>query len=122
MSLELKLTNLSIYSLLNNNNSMNFSSYEIFSLFEGEIFENDLIYSPNGPISWDSTKKTFSVEASDIKMGIPKKEITLSFQGKTIKFKQTKVDKDGTGEDIYGWNYESVEGAQFPCKLLIIND
>lgn len=98
------------------------SSFELFTLFEGVMFENDLNYTVNGPIIWNSNSKTFSVEASDINIRTPKSELTLSFRGKTIKFKQSKIDKDGSGEDIYGWNYESTEGSKFPCKLLIIND
>lgn len=100
---------------------MHLASFELFTLFEG-IFESDLTYSLNGPISWNSSTKTFSVEASELEIGVPKKELTLTYQGKTIKFKQTKVDVDDSGEDIYGWNYDSIEGSKFPCKLLIIND
>jgi hypothetical protein len=99
------------------------SNFEVFSLFESAaVNENDLNYSPNGPIRWNSTEKTFSVYASDAEIGVPKKELSLSYQGKTIRFKQTKVDMDGSGEDTYGWWYESTAGSKFPCKLLIIND
>jgi hypothetical protein len=105
------------------NHLFKFTEYQLSSLFEGDLNEDtDLEYKVNGPILWDAETKTFSVEASDVRIGSPEKEVTLKFQGKTIKFKQTKVDKDGSGEDIYGWNYDSVEGAKFPCKLLIIND
>jgi hypothetical protein len=100
-------------------------NFEIFSMFESTeiLAESDrLTFTPNGPIKWNSASKTFSVEASDAKIGVPSKELTLTHQGKTIKFKQTSVDRDGSGEDIYGWNYDSVEGSKFPCKLLIIND
>lgn len=105
------------------NHLFKFDEYLLSSLFEGELNEaTDLEYKANGPIRWNSETKTFSVYASDAKLGAPEKEVTLKFQGKIIKFKQISVDKDSTGEDIYGWNYDSAEGAKFPCKLLIIND
>ena len=105
------------------NHLFRFDEYQLTFLFEGTLNEaTDLEYKQNGPIRWNASTKTFSVYASDAEIGSPEKEVTLKFQGKTIKFKQTSVDKDGSGEDIYGWNYDSTEGAKFPCKLLIIND
>lgn len=38
--------------------------------------------------------------------------------GNSQAFKFSHRDEDGSGEDIYGWNYKSEEGI----KLLIIND
>lgn len=100
-----------------------FEDHALSTLFEGDLDEaTALEYKPGGPIRWDAKEKTFSVEASDAGIGQPDKEVTLKFQGKTIKFKQNRVDRDGSGEDIYGWNYVSVEGAKFPCTLLIVND
>lgn len=38
--------------------------------------------------------------------------------GKSKVFSLKKVDKDGSGEDIYGWNFATKDGL----RLLIIND
>lgn len=40
---------------------------------------------------------------------------------KHLLFKQTKIDKDGSGEDIYGWNYEC-QTPQGTITLLVVND
>jgi DUF438 domain-containing protein len=104
---------------------MHLVDFNLFTLFESSeiISEGDHItFTQGGPLSWRPESKTFSGYASDLRIGTPSKELAVSYQGKTIKFKQTSVDKDGSGEDIYGWNYDSVEGSKFPCKLLIIND
>ncbi len=42
--------------------------------------------------------------------------------GRSLQLRPTVVDRDGTGEDIYGWNYRGVlENGQW-INLLIIND
>ena len=42
--------------------------------------------------------------------------------GRSLQLHQTVVDRDGNGEDIYGWNYRGVlENGQW-INLLIIND
>lgn len=38
-----------------------------------------------------------------------------------MTFKLTKIDKDGSGEDTYGWNYECTT-PKGKFTLLIIND
>lgn len=38
---------------------------------------------------------------------------------KTCTFQKTGADTDGSGEDIYGWRYRSLNGE---LKLLLIND
>lgn len=76
------------------------------------------------PILWTPQARTFSVELSDLYQ-ISKRfdlkdrsvEIVDTDTNKTISFKFTKADMDGSNEDTYGWNYSAVN-----CNLLIIND
>lgn len=69
---------------------------------------------------WSADLKAFIFEASDKNCSVTKQIFLKSAKtGNLIQFDMTKVDKDGSGEDIYGWNYVS------NCKtydLLIIND
>ena len=69
---------------------------------------------------WDKETNTFSFYASDKRIDYPPGVVFLksSKTGKELRFSLTKIDKDGSGEDIYGWNYVSSNGM----KLLIIND
>ncbi len=76
-------------------------------------------YSKNCPLHWNPKTKTFSGELSDLCIN-PEKEIkvTVLESGNNKIFTQVSVDKDGSGEDIYGYNYKSLDGF----KLLLIND
>lgn len=69
---------------------------------------------------WKLNSKTFSFYASDKRIdSIPRMvRLKSDVTGKEIEFHQTSVDKDGSGEDIYGWNFVAQNGY----KLLIIND
>jgi len=60
------------------------------------------------------------VYTKDIKEDVPKDAIVIrnSNTGKYRIFKLINIDRDGSGEDIYGHRYKSDDGI----KLLIIND
>ena len=72
---------------------------------------------------YNKDRKSFSAEVSELKgkLNGGEKEISIfnPDTNKTVKFTFTKVDKDGSEEDTYGWNYENKE---LGLKLLIIND
>ncbi len=97
---------------------------------------NQIKFDPtikNQPLTWQKETKCFSIELSEIsqcsniskyanfKFGA-KIEVLNTANNSTILFECFKVDKDGSGEDTYGWQFRSVSGAQFPCKLLVVND
>lgn len=42
--------------------------------------------------------------------------------GNIIIFKCTSIDRDGSGEDIHGYNFEAIHGNKFPVNMLLIND
>ena len=76
------------------------------------------------PLLWNKNSKTFSIEYSEISqisdnfIRPPKNlEILDINTNKSILFTKGTIDFDGSGEDIYGWNYEAIN-----CKLLIVND
>ena len=81
------------------------------------ISTDSLHYSPNS--------KTFSAEISDLiaihlAPGIPKKlNISNHKTGVSKEFEMVSVDKDGSEEDTYGWNYKNKETG---VKFLLIND
>ena len=69
---------------------------------------------------YNKESKTFSGYASDIQLESIDLQYVI-YNPKTQMsqyFTQTHTDRDGSGEDIYGWNYKSHQGI----KLLIIND
>jgi len=77
-------------------------------------------------LHYNKKTKTFVAEISDlIKFSDFKKGFMSGveiFNPKTNKSKRyflSKIDKDGSDEDIYGWNFENEETR---TKLLIIND
>jgi len=78
------------------------------------------------PDFYDKKTKTFSFEMSDVDLSLAPQEVILKNPNKNtiMKFKKTHEDKDGTGEDTYGFWYKSEKkdksGNQY--KLLIIND
>ncbi len=78
-----------------------------------------IIYTPNGPLSWNKDSNTFAGELSDLKIS-PDNEVTItnSKTGNSKVFKLTHKDMDSTNEDCYGYNYRSDGGL----KLLLIND
>ena len=78
-----------------------------------------LIYNENN-FSFNKTTKTFIAEASELNIGVPSNEILLKIDNTAITFNLSKIDKDGTNEDTYGWRYKSDDNNNF--NLLIIND
>jgi hypothetical protein len=78
----------------------------------GELTTNKLTYNKK--------TKTFSCYASEcISGGIAESYSVTNPKTKESRlFNQTHVDTDGSGEDVYGWNYKT----QCGIKLLIIND
>lgn len=69
---------------------------------------------------WNAKTKTFSFYASDKKIIQVANHVTLiSPSGQKAVFKYISTDKDGSGEDVYGWNFKSLDGKY---DLLIIND
>jgi len=68
---------------------------------------------------YDPKTRTFAFECSDKDINHPGRDVILKNPktGRELRFKFVKADTDG--EDVWGWNYESVIGAY---KLLIIND
>ena len=77
-----------------------------------------------GYLKYNPKTNTFSCEASDAQLGIMYEVvvITNTVTKQSITFKFTRADKDGSGEDTYGWNFKAVSGHKKPCNLLIIND
>ena len=82
------------------------------------ILTDSLHYSPNS--------KTFSAEISDLvaihlAIAIIPKKLNISNHktGVSKEFEMVSVDKDGSGEDTYGWNYKNQETG---VKFLLIND
>lgn len=75
---------------------------------------------PKGPFSYDKNTKTFTIEMSDIddKIDIGKTVTLRSPTGIRSAFTYYKSDKDGSGEDTYGFRYKNKNGIE----LLIIND
>ncbi len=81
---------------------------------------SNLTININAAVSYDKEQKSFSAYSSDLQKGSGEHIITLvnpKTSGSKIFF-LTSVDRDASGEDIYGWNYKSNDGY----KLLIIND
>ena len=85
----------------------------------------------SGPWVFSTSTKCFSAEISELehfyKLGhlpsMPKEiELKNTLTNHIITFKFDHADKDGSGEDTYGWRYNAVSGHKFPCSLLIIND
>jgi len=75
-------------------------------------------------IHFNTETDCFSCYISDAKIGAIQQVAVLtntSNQNK-ITFELDKIDKDGSGEDIYGWIFKAVSGHKKPCHLLIIND
>jgi len=73
-------------------------------------------------LNWNKDSRTFSAEISELRNVSPgAKEINVVNKdtNKTVKFTFVSTDKDGSGEDTYGWNYENKE---MDLKLLVIND
>lgn len=91
-------------------------------------FKKELHY----PLQWKGQEKALFVgEVSDLhkvcsnlpgSFKIGDKIIVQKEGGTSITFEMVKTDMDGSNEDCYGWNFKSVKGSKFPCRLLIIND
>ena len=74
-------------------------------------------------LHYNKETRTFSVEASDLRDGFDMYGNTVvnPKTGKMVDFTFSHADKDGSGEDTYGWNFTSY-GPMETIKLLIIND
>lgn len=78
-----------------------------------------IVYKPNGPLSYNKKTRTFSGELSDLKVSPDNNMIILNPEtGNSMDFKLQSKDIDGSGEDVYGYRYQSYCGL----KLLLIND
>ena len=76
----------------------------------------------NTCITYNTVTKAFTTDIHSIN-GVPGEMIIVvnmdTFE--SMFFKRTKIDKDGSGEDIYGYNYQCTnEKGTF--TLLVIND
>jgi hypothetical protein len=82
-------------------------------------------------IHWNSDKKQFSVELSDLEKILQAKVINCCNNRIPIRLKNpktktscmitfVKADMDGSQEDIYGWNYKG--NAKHSFTFLFIND
>lgn len=85
----------------------------------------------NKAIRWNSDKKQFSVELSDLEETLQAQVINRCNKRAPIRLKNPitktscmitfdKADMDGSQEDIYGWNYKGVSKCSF--TFLFIND
>lgn len=81
-------------------------------IFDGEI------------IDWNKERSNFTFEASEVPDFSSEDKFVLRnpVNGNEIVFKKVGTDKDGSGEDTYGWRYEAIQGNNKPCTLLAIND
>ena len=72
--------------------------------------------------SYNPKTRTFSSEASDLRL--PPGQVPNLFElvnestGGSRLFAYKRADRDGSGEDTYGWWYESCDNI----RVLIIND
>lgn len=67
--------------------------------------------------------RTFSAELSDLKNqylgGLDSITLTNPKTKTSKEYKHYKTDMDGSGEDVYGWNFKNEETNTY---LLLIND
>lgn len=72
-------------------------------------------------LTYNEDRKTFSAEISDLgKEGLTGEVSILNPKtGVSKLYTLFKTDRDGSGEDIYGWWFRNEETQ---TKLLIIND
>lgn len=79
-------------------------------------------FALNNVFSYNKSTKTLSAEASDLGWPVGSRlnqfELINKKTGKSQIFNHFKTDKDSSGEDTYGWWFQSNEGI----KVLIIND
>ena len=79
-----------------------------------------ITYSKNSPISWSPKDRIFTAELSDLQINAEfQVKLTVLESSNSKVFTKYKVDKDASGEDIYGYWYESEDKKE---KLLLIND
>lgn len=74
---------------------------------------------------WDRDTKMYTTEVSQL--GLPPGRIPEDFKmvgpnGATFEYTLVGVDRDTSGEDVYGWHYTSPTPWVNPAKVLIIND
>lgn len=72
---------------------------------------------------WHKDTKCFCSEASDLGIGMAPEAFDLksSRTGEIVRMVLSKIDRDATGEDIYGWHFKTAtESHDFTA--LIIND
>ena len=75
--------------------------------------------------SWNKKENYLGMYISDVEDRMSEEfmwkvvEVINEDTGNSRKFEHYRTDTDGTGEDIYGWNYIDKKTGM---KLLIIND
>lgn len=70
-------------------------------------------------VHYNKITRRFSAELSEFPIAITQTIILRNPKtGTEVRFFLDHKDTDGSGEDIYGWHYNSEEGY----KLLIVND
>lgn len=82
-------------------------------------------------LNYHKETKTFTTELSMLRhvFGTPATELSIPVRlqvqgdrnGVTRTFRYTRADRDASGEDVYGWNFETDDGGT-PLRLLIVND
>lgn len=83
-------------------------------------------YTEGGPLTWNKETKHFGGYVSDLQSVAPElrrvtpRFIDVTYNGATINYQFSHADKDGSDEDIYGWNYKSTNG-KFQTTFLLIN-
>ena len=74
-------------------------------------------------LTWNKDDRCFSTEISDLDIpgGIPMEiSVRNPATGSSWTFRHYKTDKDGSGEDTYGWRFRADEDRT--VTMLIIND
>ena len=83
--------------------------------------------------TYDSKTRTFSAEVSQLKDNVSvvsdRQFVLVSAKtSKEMDFRLSKIDKDGSNEDTYGWHFKQTEYSKevYPhlkdLTVLIIND
>ena len=74
-------------------------------------------------LHWQERNRTFVAEVSELDHFSAYKTSTIILINPNTRkaevFVLSKIDKDASGEDIYGWRYLNEEGT---LEILIIND
>jgi len=87
---------------------------------KSELFHRENIIDILSPTWYHKKTRLFSFYMSEAKCEISQELYLRNPKtGKKMKFEMNNIDKDSSGEDIYGWRFISVFGG---FNLLIIND